>query len=154
MRSTQQVIRSLAIGDRSRCRDDAGACSSSCVHQHDAPYTDIEAQQLLDHAHSPHKLCDPAFEGDCIAKVAAAIRRASPQAITHLGTGQAAVERVASNRRYVGGDGKVSFGRTSATSDPTIRNQPEGLIDPDLKTISFWSGAKPVAALYAYSLIR
>ena len=34
----------------------------SCVHQHDAPYTDIEAQQLLDDAHSPHKLCDPAFE--------------------------------------------------------------------------------------------
>ena len=33
----------------------------SCVHQHDAPYTDIEAQQLLDGAHSPHKLCDPSF---------------------------------------------------------------------------------------------
>jgi hypothetical protein len=123
----------------------------SCVHQHDAPYTDIEAQQLLDHAHSPHTLCDPAFERDCIAKVAAAIRRASSQAITHLGTGQATVEKVASNRRYVGDDGKVSFGRTSATRDPTIRNQPEGLIDPALKTISFWNGAKPVAALYSYS---
>jgi hypothetical protein len=123
----------------------------SCVHQHDAPYTDIEAQQLLDHAHSPHKLCDPAFERDCIAKVAAAIRRASSEAITHLGTGQATVAKIASNRRYVGADGKVSFGRTSATRDPTIRNQPEGLIDPALKTISFWNGAKPIAALHAYS---
>lgn len=123
----------------------------SCVHQHDAPYTDIEAQQLLDDVRSPHKLCDPAFERDCIAKVASAIRRASFQTVTHLGTGQTPVEKVASNRRYVRGDGKVSFGRTSATRDPTIRNQPEGLIDRDLKTISFWNGAKPVAALYGYS---
>jgi hypothetical protein len=123
----------------------------SCVHQHDAPYTDLEAQQLLDSVHSPHKLCDPAFERDCIAKVAKAIRRASFEPITHLGTGQATVDKVASNRRYVGTDGKISFGRTSATLDPTIRNQPEGLIDPALRTISFWNGTKPVAALHAYS---
>jgi hypothetical protein len=123
----------------------------SCVHQHDAPYTDLEAQQLLDGVHSPHKLCDPAFERDCIAKVAKAIRRASFEPITHVGTGQATVDKVASNRRYVGTDGKISFGRTSATLDPTIRNQPEGLIDPALRTISFWNGTKPVAALHAYS---
>ena len=123
----------------------------SCVHQHDAPYTDIEAQQLLDEAHSPHKLCDPAFERDCIAKVTKAIRRASFQTITHLGAGQATVEKVASNRRCVGRDGRISFARTSATVDPTIRNQPEGLIDPALKTISFWNGTKPIAALHAYS---
>src|SRR6476661_1772 len=65
----------------------------SCVHQHDAPYTDIEAQQLLDDARSPHQLCDPAFERACIVKVARAIRRAPPQTITHLGAGQATVER-------------------------------------------------------------
>ena len=123
----------------------------SCVHQHDAPYTDIEAQQLLDDAHSPEKLCDPAFERSCIARVAKAIRSASFQTITQLGTGEAIVDRVASNRRYVGTDGKISFGRTSATRDPAIRNQPEGLIDPALKTISFWNGTKPVAALHAYS---
>jgi hypothetical protein len=123
----------------------------SCVHQHDAPYTDIEAQQLLDDVRSPHQLCDPAFERACIVKVARAIRRASSETITHLGAGQATVERVASNRRYMGLDGKISFGRTSATRDPTIRNQPEGLIDPALKTISFWNGTKPVAALHAYS---
>ncbi len=123
----------------------------SCVHQHDAPYTDIEAQLLLDKAQSPHKLCDPSFEKECISKVAQAIRRASYEPITHLGTGQAIVDKVASNRRYVGRDGKISFGRTSATKDPAIRNQPEGLIDPQLKTISFWNGIKPVAALHAYS---
>ena len=123
----------------------------SCVHQHDAPYTDIEAQQLLDAAHSPYKLCDPEFEKACITKVAQAIRRASAEAITHFGTGQATVDKVASNRRVMRPDGKVSFGRTSATADPAIRDQPEGLIDPTLKTISFWNGSKPVAALHAYS---
>src|SRR5687768_1619900 len=76
----------------------------SCVHQHDAPYTDIEAQQLLDEVKSPYKLGDAAFERACIAKLAQAIRRASPQAVTHIGTGQAAVERVASNRRYIQSD--------------------------------------------------
>ena len=123
----------------------------SCVHQHDAPYTDSKAQQLLDSVHSPHKLCDPAFERTCITKVAQAIRRAPHQTITHFGTGQATVQQVASNRRYVRQDGRVSFGRTSATRDPVIRNQPEGLIDPVLKTVSFWNGSRPVAVLHSYS---
>jgi hypothetical protein len=123
----------------------------SCMHPHDAPYTDSEAQELLDQARSPYKLCDPAFERACIDKVAQAIRRCSFQAVTQIGTGQATVAEVASNRRYVRPDGKISFGRTSATRDPYVRNQPEGLIDPALKAVSFWNGSKPVAVLYAYS---
>jgi hypothetical protein len=123
----------------------------SCVHQHDAPYTDIEAQQLLDDVLSPYKLCDPEFERACITKVTQEIRRAAPQTITHFGTGQATVEKVASNRRIVRPDGKISYGRTSATLDPAIRDRAEGLVDPKLKTISFWNGTKPVAALHAYS---
>ena len=98
----------------------------SCVHQHDAPYTDIEAQQLLDEVNSPHKLCDPVFERACITKAAQAIRRAQAQTITHLGTGHATVQKVASNRRVIGPDGKISFGRTSATRDAATRDQPEG----------------------------
>ncbi|MEP7362840.1 MAG: hypothetical protein ABI972_06260 [Acidobacteriota bacterium] len=123
----------------------------SCVHPHDAPYTDLEAQQLLDSVKSPHALCDTAFERACMKKVAGAIRSAPSQAVTHIGTGQAPVRDVASNRRYVLPGGKVSFGRTSATRDPGVRAQPEGLIDPSLKVISFWNEAKPVAALHVYS---
>jgi hypothetical protein len=123
----------------------------SCVHQHDAPYTDSEAQELLDGVKSEHKLCDTVFERACIAKVADAIRRAPLTPITAIGTGKAAVEQVASNRRYVQPGGKISFGRTSATRDALIRNQPEGLIDPALRTISFWNGSKPVAAIHSYS---
>lgn len=123
----------------------------SCVHQHDAPYTDMEAQELLTAAGSPHQLCDPAFERESIAKVAQAIRKATPRSVTHIGTGSALVREVASNRRWVQPDGKISFSRTSATRDPAVRNQPEGLIDPRLRSISFWDESKPVAALYAYS---
>ncbi|MBL8211852.1 MAG: hypothetical protein JNK87_14135, partial [Bryobacterales bacterium] len=123
----------------------------SCIHPHDAPYTDRDAQVLLDQANSPHKLCDTAFEDQAIAAVANAIKAAQPQPVTHTGTGSAKVEQVASNRRYVLPDGRISFGRTSATRDPNIRNQPEGLIDPQLKTISFFNGDRPLAALHCYS---
>ena len=64
--------------------------------------------------------------------------------MTHFGIGQAKVEKVASNRRYLQADGKPAFDRMSATRDPAIRDQPEGLIDPWLKTLSFWDGDRPV----------
>jgi hypothetical protein len=71
--------------------------------------------------------------------------------VTHIGLGQAKVEQVASNRRYVGDDGKISFGRTSATRDPKVRAKPEGTIDPWLKTLSFWDGDRALAALSCYA---
>jgi hypothetical protein len=71
--------------------------------------------------------------------------------VTHVGTGQAKVEEVASNRRYLRADGRPAFDRMSATRDPAIREQPEGLIDPRLKTLSFWDGDRPVLALSGYA---
>jgi len=61
------------------------------------------------------------------------------------------VEQVASNRRILGLDGKIKFTRTSATKDPKARAEPEGLIDPYLKTLSFWNDSSPLAALSYYS---
>src|SRR5262249_9758553 len=46
---------------------------------------------------------------------------------------------------------KPQFGRTSATRDPKVREQPEGTIDPWLKTLSFWDGDKALAALSCYA---
>jgi hypothetical protein len=125
----------------------------SCVHQHDAPYTDAGAQRLLDPQNMVEKLCDPAFEAGAAKAVADALAGSLKRArrITHVGTGQAKVEQVASSRRFVQPDGKVSFSRTSATRDPAIRAMPEGLVDPWLKTLSFWNGSTPVAALSVYS---
>jgi hypothetical protein len=87
-----------------------------------------------------------------VKRSAEALRAALPRArqFTHVGTGAAKVERVASNRRIVV-DGKVKFTRYSATKLPEVRDEPEGLIDPMLRTLSFWNGDKPLAALHTYA---
>jgi hypothetical protein len=125
----------------------------SCVHQHDAPYVDGEAQRMFAAAGAPGRICDPEFHERSAMRVAAALtasmKRARP--VTHIGTGQAKVERVASNRRYLTGEGKVSFGRTSATRDARIREAPEGLVDPWVKVLSFWNGDKPVCGISSYA---
>ena len=69
---------------------------------------------------------------------------------THCGIGQAKVAQVASNRRIVA-DGKVTAIRFSSTKDPKVRAEPEGIVDPWLKTLSFWNKDKPLAALHYYA---
>jgi hypothetical protein len=125
----------------------------TCVHQHDAPYSDVVAQRLLKQSGVQEDLCDPEFDEQTVQKVASAVRASLTHSrrITHVGTGQAKVEDAASNRRYVTAAGKISFGRTSATRDPAIRAMPVGTIDPWLKTISFWDSNEPVAAVSCYS---
>jgi len=58
---------------------------------------------------------------------------------------------VASNRRILGDDGKVKAVRWSATVDAAVRAEPEGVIDPLGRVISFWDGDTPVAALTYYA---
>jgi hypothetical protein len=66
--------------------------------------------------------------------------------------GQARVDGVASNRRVVYPDGRVTFDRGSRSGAEAFhRDHPEGLIDPLLKTLSFWNGDKPLLALHAYA---
>ncbi|OQB40221.1 MAG: hypothetical protein BWY09_00836 [Candidatus Hydrogenedentes bacterium ADurb.Bin179] len=123
------------------------------VHQHDAPVVDYEAQRLLDEAGLEKSLCDVAFAKQCVGRAAAALKEAlkSPRNITHYGIGMAQVEGITSNRRVVLPDGTVTYGRGSATKDPALQALPEGIIDPFLKTLSFWDGDTPLAALSAYS---
>jgi hypothetical protein len=126
----------------------------SSLHQHDAPVTDSGAQRWLNENGLAKELFDESFQEECIRRVAAALREslAHPRRVTHVGTGQARVEHVASNRRVVHPDGTVSFNRGSSSgSDPFMRDAPEGEIDPFLKTLSFWDGDRPVAALHAYA---
>ncbi len=123
------------------------------LHQHDAPIADLEAQRLLDHAKAKGKICDLKFHEKVVQRVARALRASLKNSakVTHFGIGQAKVEQVASNRRYLGPDGKPRFGRTSATRDPNVRAEPEGTIDPWLKTLSFWDGDQPLLALSCYA---
>lgn len=125
----------------------------SSLHQHDAPVVDDEAQELLAAQGMKDALFDPNFHADCLARVADALKKslADARPVTHVGIGQAKVEKVASSRRVVR-DGVVEFSRYSASgADPFLSTTDDGLIDPDLKTISFWNGELPLLALHCYA---
>lgn len=126
----------------------------TCVHQHDAPVADLTAERLLRAAKRPGSVCDPEFHERAVARVAEALRASLPAArrVTHVGTGKAKVERVASNRRYVAADGAIRFDRMSRTTNPVAVAAAEGVIDPWLRTLSFWDGDTPLAAVSAYAV--
>ncbi len=123
-----------------------------CVHPHNAPFADTEAEKLIAAAGASTSL-DLKFFEKTVRDSAAAVKAALPKAVefTHVGHGSGTVKEVASNRRVLGPDGKVKFTRTSATKDAVAREAPEGLIDPSLRTLSFWNGEKPLAALHFYA---
>jgi hypothetical protein len=125
----------------------------SCIHQHDAPIADLEAQRLLENHKAKGAICNLEFHERAVQAAGRAVRGALKELrlVTHIGTGQAKVEKVASNRRYPGRDGKPLFGRTSATRDSYARDQEEGTIDPWLKTLSFWDGERALAVLSGYA---
>jgi len=122
-----------------------------CLHQHDAPGCDFRADEILGEFKLSGKLFDPAFARKAIERVASAAAKVDLQTVTHIGLGKAKVEQVASNRRVMGPDGKVRFVRYSATKDPAVRAEPEGVIDPYLQSLSFWNGDRPIAVLTYYA---
>jgi hypothetical protein len=124
-----------------------------CLHQHDAPGCDFQADEVLVPYGLGGKLFDPAFARQAIQRVAGAVAKAiqNPRMVTHLGIGKARVEQVASNRRVMGPDGKVKYVRYSSTKDPVIRQEPEGVIDPNVQLLSFWDGDQPVASITYYA---
>jgi hypothetical protein len=127
----------------------------SSIHQHDAPVADLGAERLLSAAGLGGELLDIAFHEAALQRVAAALRESlrSARRATHFGIGQARVEGIASNRRLVRPDGRTSFDRGSSSGgDPPMRDAPEGLIDPWLRTLSFWDGETPLLALSVYAV--
>lgn len=122
------------------------------VHQHDAPICDLTAQRLLDQHGLTNWNCDPVFHEQAVQRTAAAVVQSlkSTWRVTHIGTGQAKVEQLASNRRIVRPDGRISWERGSSSGD--VFNAPDGDIDPWLKTISFWDGDQPLLAWSCYAI--
>src|SRR5216117_1621743 len=119
------------------------------LHQHDAPDCDFSAERILKEAGLDPRQFDGRFQRQVISNLESAVRaslsRAQP--VTHLGLGEARVEKVASNRRILGTDGKVRAIRWTATPDPAVRAEPEGTIDPTVSLVSFWNGERPLVVL-------
>ena len=139
----------LSNGDYDRWRTDLAQAVGTepdrvavhCTHAHDTPWPDRDAQDILD----AHGRPDIIMAGDwaertrAAAAGAAAAAMAEPRPCTHFTTGEARVDRIASNRRLIGRDGTVWAMRLTRTRDPMVRAAPEGVIDPMLKTIGFWN---------------
>jgi hypothetical protein len=123
-----------------------------CVHPHNAPFADLEAQRLLAATAGAPPSLDRKFFDRAVATAADTVKAALARtaAVSHIGIGQARVEKVASTRRLLG-EGKVKAIRYSSTKDPRLHAAPEGLIDPWLKTLSFWDGKRALAALHYYA---
>ncbi len=127
----------------------------TAVHQHDAPVVDPDAQRLLDEAGANAAVCDPDFDHGAAQRVAAALAarlESPPERVTHFGMGRALVDGIASNRRFVRMDGQVSYHRTSASVDPVAHAADRGLVDPWLRSLSFWDGDRPLVALSTFAV--
>jgi hypothetical protein len=89
-----------------------------------------------------------------LARAQEALKQAIEDAIsiTHIGYAESAVHQVASNRRVVDRERRVSFARGSSSGRETFfRETDEGLIDPTLRTISFWDRQRCLVEYHAYA---
>lgn len=127
--------------------------SVHAIHQHDAPICDSTAEAVLRRRGLVPGAFDSAVVEPTLRRAAEAVRVAMGQfrPVTHVGWGAADVREVASNRRILGPDGKVSGVRYTACTDPVLRAAPEGTIDPKVALVSFWNGELPVAVLSYYA---
>jgi len=147
------------------------------LHQHDGVRCDFSVEEIGGRFGLAGRRFDAAFVRETIrtAAAAAAVALAEARPVTHLGTGSAAVEKVASNRRILGPDGRVAIARSSSYRIPEpilaglrveARRQgydlsadrleealaaPEGVIDPLLKMITFYQEDEPLVSLSYYA---
>jgi hypothetical protein len=147
------------------------------LHQHDGPRCDFGAEALLEPLGLGGIRQDSAFLRETIARTAGSLKNslASARPVTHVGIGRAKVEKIASNRRILGPDGKVAIARSSSYRIPepllsrlveTARSQgyelsatrveealaaPEGVIDPEVKMVTFYEGDSPIVSLSYYA---
>jgi hypothetical protein len=122
------------------------------LHQHDAPICDFSAEKALKASGIAPQSFDGAFARQLLERLGKAVEEAltRQQDITRIGLGKAPVYQVASNRRIVK-NGKVGAMRATACKDTALRDEPEGLVDPDVTLISFWNEQSPIAVLTFYA---
>lgn len=147
------------------------------LHQHDALRCDFTAEELAAAQGLAGKRFDVPFVRKTIADAAQAAKACVDTArpVTHLGVGEARVDKVASNRRILGPDGRVAIARSSSYRIPEpilsrlnaeAKKQgyelsasrveealaaPEGVIDPLLKLITFYEDEQPIVSLSYYA---
>jgi hypothetical protein len=124
------------------------------VHQHDAPRLDFSAEEIMAKQGESGTMFNVEHARSVIASASKAVAEAVEQAqpVTHIGLGQGIVDKVASNRRIQGPDGKVMWTRyTSGGGQDRNRKAPVGIIDPMVKLITFFHDDEPLVTLSYYA---
>ena len=123
-----------------------------CTHCHDSPWPDQEAQELLNKYNNPDIILTGTWADDVRKETAEAAQAAMTdlKPCSHVSTGQEKVLDIASNRR-VRENGKLKGVRWTYCPNEEIRHAPEGLIDPFLKTVSFWNDDEKLVSLHYYA---
>jgi len=147
------------------------------LHQHDGVRCDFTAEELAAEVGLAGRRFDVPFVRRTLQNVTAAVKAAiaTAQPVNALGIGEAKVDKVASNRRILGPDGRVAIARASSYRIPeplrtklaqsALRNgyqhsvvrvqealdAPEGVIDPMLKMLTFYNGDHPLVSLTYYA---
>ena len=128
--------------------------SVHAIHQHDGMRCDFTTENILAEYGLGGRRYDNDYNQKMIDKAGQQVRLAmqNPQVVTHLGTGKAKVKQVASNRRVLGPDGQVAIIRWSRTTDSAAIAAPEGLVDPWLRSVSFWNDDQALAVMTYYAV--
>ena len=123
------------------------------LHQHDAPRCDLTAAEILEPFGQTAAHFDVPFIEQVIKNASAAAAMAAKQSkpVVSIGVGRAEVKDVASNRRMLGPDGKVFATRYTACNDEKMRSLPTGVIDPVLRSLTFFGSTDPIAVLTFYA---
>jgi hypothetical protein len=124
------------------------------VHQHTAPMVNGDISRLFTKVANPPPYPDEKYFEGVADRVAAAVKDSLGrlQPFDRIGTGEGRVDRVASTRRLMGADGKIHTRWSIVTGkDLPLRDEPEGLIDPILKTITLARGDKALVRLHFYA---
>ena len=122
------------------------------LHQHSAPILDVEAVKILHGEVSPELARHVQFTNEIAQRTAIAIQSSLSEmkTVTRVVGTKAIVEHVASNRRVPQPDGSIAV-RASVTREPDVRAAPEGLVDPWLRTVSFFCGDQTLVQLHYYA---
>lgn len=108
------------------------------LHQHDAPRGNMDDDFVLAAIHRLEMA------------VVNSLKSTSP--VTHIGLGEAEVYKVASNRRILDEEADtVRATRYTASPDPSLRAEPEGIIDSIVSVVSFWNNDNPLAIMSYYA---
>lgn len=122
------------------------------LHQHSAPILDADAVKILHGEDSPETAKHLEFTREIARRAEAAIQQSLSKLtpVTQVVGTRALVHQVASNRRVPQPDGSIAV-RASLTRELAVRDAPEGLVDPWLRTVTFLNEQTTLVQLHYYA---